>query len=170
MALLTWMALAFSTMLVGIIVGFGFIVRKIALVWYHLLAIFLLTMLNGVTSSFVGQYLTFLSVRAVEILVGLAIVVIGLLLIRLKPSYPGISDLLLLTLALQLDVGLLCFHYAQSYSAGYGLAFTLAILILGSIVFGMVLAQKRWNNWRIILLYPYLPSICLCLIGVMKVF
>lgn len=170
MSLFTWMALALGTVLMGLITGFGFIVRKIALLWYYFLVIFLITLLNGLTSSFLGTHVTFLPLRAVEILIGLAMVVIGLLLFRTKPNYPGTSDFLLLTLALQLDVGLFFFHLAQSYSVGKGLIFTLATLILGSMACGLFLAQKRWNNWRIILLYPYLPSIGLCLIGVMKVF
>lgn len=169
MEFFSWLGLTLVTLILGANLGFGMVARKIAVIWYHLVVIFLATLVLSLACIYVGQYLTFLSVRAVEILVGLGIMALAVVLFLSKPNYPGSIDLFWLTLALELDVGLLSFRYVQAYPVGYVPSFFLSLLLLGSIVGGMVLAKIRWFNWRIMLVYPYLPSMFLFLIGLLKV-
>lgn len=169
MEILKWAALSLFTVFIGAIAGFGFTTRRVFIVWYHIAAIILFIFMVSLASTFIGQFLTFISVRVLEVLVGLGLISLGIILIRSKPMYPGSKDLLLLTLAIQLDVILLSFHYVQTYQAGFGLAFTISLLLSGSIVGGMILGQKRWSNWRVVMLLPYVPGICFILIGVIKV-
>lgn len=170
MEIVKWTLLSLLTTGHGAVVGFGITSRKIIVVWYHIAGLILLSFLLSIASSFMGQWLgDWLSIRALEVLFGLFIIGIGIYLVLNKPSYPGYRDLLLLSLALQIDVFLLSFYYGLTHQGAYGLAFTLALLLLGSVVGGMIYGGKRWSNWRIQLLVPQLAGILLVIIGLIKV-
>lgn len=108
------------------------------------------------------------SIRFLEVVIGLGIIAIGILLIISKPSFPGNKDLFLFILAIQIDVFLLSFHYGFFHEKGYGLAFTIALLMLGSIICGMSFGGKRWANWRIQMLLPHISGMLFIIVGLIK--
>jgi hypothetical protein len=170
MEILRWAVLSLLTTLIGAIAGFGFTTRKVVVVWYHMAGIIILAFMISVSSSFMGHLLKdFISFRFLEVMFGLGISAIGIFLLISKPIYPGHRDLYLFCLAIQLDVCLLSFHYGQSHDGGYGLAFTIALLLLGSTVGGMVYGGRRWANWRVQMLLPYVSGLLLLLFGFIKV-
>jgi hypothetical protein len=170
MEILRWAVLSLLTVLTGAIAGFGITTRRVVVVWYHLAAIVILTLMISLASSFLGRLLKdFISFRFLEVMLGLGIATIGVLIMISKPIYPGHRDLYLFLLAIQLDVCLLSFKYGQSHEGGYGLAFTISLLLLGSIVGGMAFGGRRWENWRIQMLLPYVSGLLLLLIGFIKV-
>jgi hypothetical protein len=169
MEILRWAVLSLFTLLIGAIAGFGFTTRRVVVVWYHLAGIVILTFMVSLANSFLGNLLTELFYfRFLEVTLGLGIVGLGIALMILKPIYPGLKDLFLFCLVIQLDVSLLSFHYGQSHEGGYGLAFTISLLLLGSIVGGMVFGGRRWSNWRMQMLLPYVSGMLLLLIGIIK--
>lgn len=170
MEFVKWALLSLFTTGIGTIVGFGLMTRKVAVAWYHLALIVILIFLFSNVSIFIGNLLRdFLSYRFFEVCVGLIFIAAGALMIYNKPVYPGYQDLIILNAALIIDVGLLSLRYGQLHEGGVGLALTISLFLLGSIVSGMVLGQKRWNNWRITMLMPYVPAIAFILIGIIKV-
>jgi hypothetical protein len=170
MEILRWAVLSLFTILIGAVAGFGITTRRVVVVWYHLTGLIMLTLMISLASSFMGRILKeFISFRFLEVMLGLGIIAIGIFLILSKPIYPGHRDLYALCLAIQLDVCLLSFQYGQSYEGGYTLAFTISILLLGSIVGGMAFGGRRWANWRIQMLLPYISGLLLLLFGFIKV-
>lgn len=169
MDILRWVILSLFTLFTGAIAGFGFATRRVVIVWYHLAGIVILTLMFSISSSFLGHLLkNVFSIRFIEVVIGLGIIAIGVMLIVYKPSYPGNKDLFLFILAIQIDVFLLSFHYGFSHEKGYGLAFTISLLLLGSIVCGMAIGGKRWANWRIQMLLPYISGMLFIIVGLFK--
>lgn len=167
--ILRWTIFSIFTLFTGTIAGFGFATRRVVIVWYHLAGIVILTLMFSISSSFLGHMLkNSFSIRFLEIVIGLGIIVIGVLLIVSKPSYPGNKDIFLFILAIQIDVFLLSFHYGFSHEKGYGLAFTISLLMLGSIVSGMAFGGKRWTNWRIQMLLPHISGMFFIIVGLIK--
>jgi hypothetical protein len=161
--------LSIFTLFTGAIAGFGFATRRVVILWYHLAGIVVLTLMFSVSSSFLGHLLkNVFSIRFLEVIIGLGIIAIGVLLIVSKPSYPGNKDLFLFVLVIQIDVFLLSFHYGISHEKGYGLAFTISLLLLGSIVSGMAFGGKRWANWRIQVLLPHISGMLFIIVGIFK--
>lgn len=158
------------TLVIGGIVGFGCSTRRVTILWYHLAGIVLLTFIISLVSLYMGKVMGgFFSVRVVEVMVGLGLIGIGTLLAIIKPEYPGLRDLLLFVCALEMDVLLLSYHYAQNDDRGYTLAYVICFLLLGSIVGGLMFGQRRWANWRVKLLLPISSAVLLIMIGLVKV-
>ncbi|MDQ0340362.1 hypothetical protein J2S00_003171 [Caldalkalibacillus uzonensis] len=169
MELIKWTMLCLLTALTGAIAGFGFATRRVVVVWYHLVAIIISVFLITLSFSFIGQWLRdFLSIRFFEVVIGLALMVIGIMISLQPPLYPGGKDLLLFTVAVQLDAGLLGLSYGLSQGSGAVLAVIFSLLLLGSMVGGMMLGQQRWSNWRLQLFSPYLASVALILLGLIR--
>ncbi|EGL81711.1 hypothetical protein CathTA2_2897 [Caldalkalibacillus thermarum TA2.A1] len=169
MELIKWAALSLVTALTAGIAGFGFATRRVVVVWYHLVAIVLSVFLISLSFSFLGDWLRdFLSIRFFEVVIGLVLVGIGIVLTLTPPLYPGGKDLLLLTLAVQLDTGLFSLSYGLSHGRGTGMAVFISLLLLGSMLGGMMLGQRRWSNWRLNLALPYLASVAMILIGLIR--
>jgi hypothetical protein len=170
MEILRWVVLSLLTILTGAIAGFGISTRRVVVVWYHMAGIVIITLMISMASSFFGRLLKeFISFRFLEVMVGLGIVTIGILIMISKPTYPGHRDFYLFLLAIQLDVCLLSFQYGQTHEGGYTLAFTISLLLSGSVVGGMVFGSRRWRNWRIQMLLPYVSGLFLLLLGFIKV-
>lgn len=166
---MSWVITSLLTSLLATVVGYGFTTRKISVVWYHLAGIFIVTLIVSLMASQVGQFAKgFISVRFLDVIVGLTLIAIGSLLITKKPSFPGRKDLLLLVGALQIEVVLLHMHYAQTHDKGVVFAIITSLLLLPSIIGGMVLGQKRTMNWRFHLIKPYFVCIGMILIGLLK--
>jgi hypothetical protein len=168
--ILKWTLLSTYTLLIGAIAGFGFSSRKIVVAWYHLLGILFFTYIISLFSSFMGHLVgEILAYRLLEVFIGLMLISLGMLVIIKKPSYPGVRDLIVLTMVVQLDVFLLNYLYALSYDSGYVFGFTISLLLLGSIAGGMIFGSKRWTHWRIQMLLPYVSGVCVVFVGLLKV-
>jgi|GEM_PF-3868992 len=169
MEIFYWSMLSVFTLLLGAIAGFGLASRKVVIVWYHLAGVLIFSYMVSLSSSFMGHLLgEYISYRFLEIMISLIMIALGVVLFISKPVYPGSKDFLLLSFFVLLDVILLSYRYALSHEGGYGLAFTISLLLIGSIVCGIVLGSKRWANWRLQMIIPYVAPSFIILVGVMK--
>lgn len=169
MEILKWSMLSMFTLFIGAVAGFGFSTRKVVVAWYHIVGIVIFTYMVSLASSFIGHLVgEYISYRFLEVTISLGMIVIGILLFISKPIYPGNKELILFTLFIQLDVFLLNYHYALLNEGGYGLAFTISLLLLGSIVLGIVAGARKWLNWRVQMLIPYTSAVLVVLVGVVK--
>lgn len=169
MEILRWMMLSLFTMFFGFVVGFGLVARNVVVAWYHLIGCVIFVFMVSISSSFMGHVLRdIISYRVVEIVFGLGIAALGVVLMLSKPVFPGHRDLTLFFAALFFDVIILGYHYGQTHDGGYGLAFTISLLLSGSIVLGMTFVNRPWFNWRIKMLLPHLPGAMILLIALFK--
>ncbi|WP_202081061.1 hypothetical protein [Caldalkalibacillus salinus] len=169
MEILKWVMLSMFTVALGAIVGFGLYTRKVFVAWYHLAALIVLLFMVSLASSFIGHLAKeYFSYRFFEVFVSLILIAIGVAIVVKKPIYPGQQDLLLFGLTITLDVGLLGFHYGQNEDGGFGLAMTISLLLLGSIICGMAFGNRRLTNWRLKLIYPHIPGLLIVCYGLIK--
>jgi hypothetical protein len=162
---------AFLACLFAVIVGFGISTRKTSIGWIHLVALFALTFCISLSGAFFGKWMgQFLSPRALEMMVGLTMIVLGVLIAISPPAYPGFRDMLLFIGALQANVMLLGYTYGAENEAGYGFPVMMSLLFVICLLGGILLGQKRWRDWRIKTALPYISPACIVLIGIMNLF
>lgn len=154
----------------GLGIGFGLVIRRVEIYWYHLTGIALVVLLNMFVFSYLGRVMgEWLSLRVIEVIIGLCIVALGVMLTILPAQFPGFRDLLLLMTAWQLEIVVLSYGYAQLYSFSFILATFVCVVAMACILLGMILADRKWSNWRLQKMLPVAPGILLVLIGFFKV-
>lgn len=167
--MIKWVVLFLLTTLTAASVGFGFSARKVVIVWYHVAVIILLAFIVFLFFSFTGGMMgEFLPVNVLEVLVGLGMISLGVLIAVIRPVYPGQRDLLLFVSVLLLDVLILAYRSGYVYDRTFALAIITSLLLTGGLVGGIVFGERKWSNWRVVQMLPYVPSILFILLGLIK--
>lgn len=165
-----WIALCIWMSSLGVAVGYGCASRRVALRGDYILALLLIVVLICMLSIYFGRWTgEFLPPRLLDILAGIGLIIIGLLISSWLPQYPGTREQLLFGLVLITAASISGVELGGNGKGGF-FSLLIVLILLGGVVGGYLLGQKRVYYWRFYHLKPYLAGLVLIFLGLIKLF
>lgn len=171
METMQWFLLSLWIGCLGLVSGYSFSSRRMAVGKGYVISILVLTFILSLFGTSIGRWLgESLPLRFFEVLLGLGMLVIGFLLLYLPPQYPGKRDLMLIGAVWAGSMLLQGFYVGMSDGRGITMALWSALLLTGGGLAGLLLSQFRLTNWRLHQLKPHVPGILLIFLGLIRLF